>query len=552
MERRGLAARLALGVVAVILVSACTPSATPGATGAPATGAPTGAAATQGPRGGTLVVGWTQETTGCDYQTLVVIGGGMLTCPEYTQEALVKYDEKTNTVVPSLAASWEEKADSITFKLRSGVTFQDGTPFNADAVVFTFQRAFDKSSPQNQGLTIPYAFRVPYKSVTKVDDLTVRVDITPTPLAIRTFSTSTVYMQSPAAVRAKGKDYHLAPVGTGPYKIVSFQPNVRWELARNETYWGPKPDPDRIIGVQKKDAAALVNDLLSGNIDAMVAPPPANVDQLKAAGMKVENYPTLQPNYLALNVTKPPFNDVRVRRAANYAFDKEAVVQVLKGRGSAMYAAWFSDVYGYNGDVEQYKFDPNKARQLLDEAGWKVPAGGKVRQKDGQELAIKIVMRQGQSGGQGAQPTVALSNLQDVGFKAELQVLDDASYNSTTSGVFSPTCCHLANAGHASSFPDPIDWLARWTTASIPPGERNFAFWSNPEYDKLVTAARTELDANKRLQLLKDAQKILRDEAPILFSVREGAATAWNPNKIDSLPLTIAFSKVDPWGIKMK
>lgn len=542
MERTGFTARLALIVVALMLISACATGSPPGSPGGPAAG----------PKGGTLVVGWTQETTGCDYPILVVIGGGMLTCPEYNQEALVRYDEKTSKVVPSLAVSWEEKTDSITFKLRSGVTFQDGTPFNADAVIFNLQRAFDKSSPQNQGLTIPYAFRVPYKSATKVDDMTVRVDITPTPQALRTFSTSTVYMQSPTAVQAKGKDYVFQPVGTGPYKVVSFEPNVRWELARNETYWGEKPDPDRIVGVQKKDASALVNDLLAGNIDAMVAPPPANVDQLKAAGMTVGIYPTLQPNYLALNVTKPPFDDVRVRRAVNFAFDKEAVVQVLKGRGSAMYAAWFPDVYGYNGDVEAYRFDPNKARQLLDEAGWTLPSGGKVRQKNGQELAVKMVMRQGQSGGQGAQPTVALSNLQDVGFKVDLQVLDDASYNSTTSGVFSPTCCNLSNAGHASSFPDPIDWLARWTTASIPPGERNFAFWSNPDYDKLVAAARVELDADKRLQLLKDAQKILRDQAPILFSVREGAATAWNPNKVAELPLTTAFSKVDPWGIKMK
>lgn len=546
MERKGPGARLAAVLVTTMIVAGCA-GAPPATT---ATSAPTSAGAIK--TGGTLVVGWTQETTHCDYPTLVVIGGGMLTCPEYNQEALVKYDEKTSSVVPSLALSWEEKLDSITFKLRSGVTFQDGSPFNADAVVFNLRRAFDKTSPANQGLTIPYAFRVPYKAATKVDDLTVRVDITPTPSALRTFSTSTVYMQSPTAVQAKGKDYQFQPVGTGPYKVVSFQPNVRWELARNETYWGQKPAPDRIVGVQKKDAAALVNDLLAGNIDAMIAPPPANIDQLRGSSMKVEYFPTLQANYLALNVTRPPFNDVRVRQAANYAFDKEAVVQVLKGQGAAMYAAWFPEVYGYNGEVDQYKFDLGKARQLLDDAGWRVPAGGKVRQKDGQDLAVRMVMRQGQSGGQGAQPTVALSNLQDAGFKVDLQVLDDASYNSTTSGVFSPTCCNLSNAGHASSFPDPIDWLARWTTASIPPGERNFAFWSNPQYDKLVTEARVELDASKRLQMLKDAQKILRAEAPILFSVREQQSTAWNPSKVDSLPLTIAFSKVDPWAIRMK
>jgi peptide/nickel transport system substrate-binding protein len=547
----GISSRLrlfgSLGAIA-ILIGACTGTASP-------SGSPSGTAAANATLklGGTLVFGQSQETTGCDYTTLVVIGGSQLTCPDYNQEPLVRYDLKTNTVVPALATSWDEKADSITFHLRTGVTFQDATPFNADAVVYNFRRVFDKTFPANAGLTFPYLSYVPaYKSVTKVDDMTVRVDVSPAPNILRTFSTTPTFIQSPTALQAKGKDYQLTPVGTGPYKVVSFEPNVRYELTRYDGYWGLKPAPDRIIVLRKTDIAALVNDLLSGNIDAMAAPPASQVDQIRAAGFKVDFFPTLQMNYLALNVTRPPFDDVRVRQAANFAFDKEALVQVMKGAGAPVYAAWFPDGYAYNGDVEQYKFNPDKARQLLDAAGWKVPAGGKVRQKDGKDLAVNLVMRQGQSGGQGSQPTVAVSNLQDVGFKVDLQVLDAAAYNDTNTGVFSPKCCNLANAGHASTFPDPFDWLARWTTASIPPGERNFAFWSNPQYDQLINSARTELDANKRIQELKDAQKLLRDEAPIIFTGREQAATAWNPNKIVAIPFTSIGSRVDPWTIVMK
>ena len=532
-----------------LLIGACN-----GTTATPS-GAPSGTPAASGTLklGGTLVFGQSQETTGCDYTTLVVIGGSQLTCPDYNQEPLVRYDLKTNTVVPALATSWEEKPDSITFKLRSGVTFQDGTAFNADAVVYNFRRVFDKTFPANAGLTFPYLSYVPaYKSVTKVDDMTVRVDVSAAPNTLRTFSTTPTFIQSPAALQAKGKDYQLTPVGTGPYKVVSFEPNVRYELTRYDGYWGPKPAPDRIVVLRKTDIAALVNDLLSGNIDAMAAPPASQADQIRGAGMKVEFFGTLQINYLALNVTRAPFDDVLVRQAANFAFDKEALVQVLKGAGAPVYAAWFADGYAYNGDVEQYRFNPDKARQLLDQAGWKLPSGGKVRQKDGKDLAVNLVMRQGQAGGQGAQPTVAVSNLQDVGFKVDLQVLDAAAYNDTNTGVFSPKCCNLANAGHASTFPDPFDWLARWTTASIPPGERNFAFWSNPQYDALINSARTELDANKRIQLLKDAQKLLRDQAPIIFTGREQAGTAWNPNKVVAIPFTSIGSRVDPWTIVMK
>jgi peptide/nickel transport system substrate-binding protein len=546
-SRHGLITGLA--TLAVVL-AACTGTAAPSA--APSGAASAGASGT--PKiGGTLVFGQSQETTGCDYTTLVVIGGSMVTCPDYNQEPLVRYDLKTNTVVPALATSWDEKADSITFRLRTGVKFQDGTPFNADAVVYNFRRVFDKTFPANAGLTFPYLSYVPaYKSVAKVDDMTVRVDVSPAPNTLRSFSTAATFIESPTALQAKGKDYQLTPVGTGPYTVVSFEPNVKYELARYNDYWGPKPVPDRIIVLRKTDIAALVNDLLAGTIDAMAVPPASQVDQIRAAGMKVEFFPTLQINYLALNVTRAPFDDVRVRQAANFAFDKEALVQVMKGAGAAVYAAWFPDAYGYNGDVEQYKLDKAKAGQLLDAAGWKLPAGGKVRQKDGKDLAVNLVMRQGQSGGQGSQPTVAVSNLQDVGFKVDLQVLDAAAYNDTNSGVFSPKCCNLANAGHASTFPDPIDWLGRWTTASIPPGERNFAFWSNTKYDTLVNGARTELDVAKRLQMLKDAQKILRDEAPIIFTGREQASTAWNPNKVVAIPFTTAFSRVDPWTIVLK
>lgn len=556
-KTRGL---LAAALTMVVLVSACTsttPTASPAPTqGAVATGAPASAAPTTAPTrkiGGTLIIGWSQETTGCDYTILVTIGGGMLTCPDYNQEALVRYDQVKQEVLPSLATSWVELADSITFTLRSGVTFHDGTPFNADAVVFNFRRAFDTTFPANQGLTIPYKSYVPvYKGVTKVNDLTVKVDKSAGPNALRMFSTPATYIQSPTAVQAAGKDYPLKPVGTGPYKVASFVPNQRFELTRNESYWGEKPGPDRIIGIIKTDIPSLVNDLLGGTIDAMVAPPAAQQAQLKGAGLRVEFFPTLQINYMAMNVTMAPFDDARVRQAANYALDRDAIVKVQNGSVSAQGAAWFSDVYGYNPDATVYTYDKTKAGQLLDQAGWTLAPGAKVRTKAGKELAVTLVMRQGQSGGQGAQPTVAVSNLQDVGFKVDLQVRDAASYNSTTVGVFSPTCCNLANAGFAATFPDPIDWLGRWTTAAIPPGERNFAFYSNKAFDDLVAAARVELDDAKRLQAIKDAMKILAGDAPIIFSNREQGAVAWNTSKVESMALTKSFSRVDMWSIVMK
>lgn len=501
----------------------------------------------------TLVVGWSQETTHCDGSTLVVFGGGMMACPDFNQETLLKYDLATDTVQPWLASSWEETPDSVTFHLREGVTFQDGTPFDADAVVYNFRRAFDPTFPANQRVTIPYTTYFPnYRDVVKVDDATVTVHFDPTPNPLRAFTTFATLMQSPTAVEAMGDAYQFDPVGTGPYRVVAFEPNVRWELERYPDYWGEAPQPDRIIAVVKTDTASLVNDLRAGTIDAMISPPSSQHEDLRGSGMVVQTWPTLEPNYMALNVTMPPFDDVLVRRAANYALDKEAIVQVLNGQGEAMYAAWFPGLYAYNGDVVEYRYDPEQAGQLLDEAGWTLAPGSTVRQKDGQPLHVSLVMRQGQAGALGAQPIVAVSNLQAVGFEVDLQVRDAASYNDPNIGVFSPTCCNMSNAGHASLFADPIAWLTRWTTASIPPTERNFAFWSNADYDQLVAQATVEVDAERRVEQLKEAQAILREEAPILFAVRAMSSSAWNPDRVASLPMTMAFSKVDPWSIELK
>jgi peptide/nickel transport system substrate-binding protein len=431
------------------------------------------------------------------------------------------------------------------------VKFHDGTPFNADAAVFNLRRVFDKTFAANQGLTFPYAFYVPFKSVEKVDDMTVKVNINPTPNAIWTFSFLATMMQSPTAVQAKGKDYAFSPVGTGPYKLVSYQDKTRVELTRNADHWGSKTGPDRIIILIKSDVVALANDLLSGNIDVMIEPPVEQVDQMKSAGLTVQYFPTLVYNYFGLNTTKPPFNDAAVRQAANYAFDKEALVKVSKGAAGALYSAWFEGAYAYNADVPPYKYDADKARQLLDQAGWKLPSGGKIREKGGQQLVVKFLDRTGRTGVQGAQVPIMISNLQDVGFKVESELVESAAYLDKATGVGDKNRFNIANFGHGSAFPDPQIALQRWTTANIPPAEFNVAFYSSPTYDKLVKDASTELNADKRVSLLKQAQKVLRDDAPIIWTSRSLIGMAWTAKKVEAIPL-LPTSVVDIFAIKMK
>src|SRR4029077_5613359 len=167
-NQRGARSLLVAVVCSVLLVATACQQATPGSSPAPSQGGSPQAAATQAAEK-TFVLGVATQSTGCDGPQLLLIVI-TLSCPSVTQETLVNLDWTTNKATPALAVSWTEAPDSITFKLRQNVKFQDGTPFNADAVVFNFRRAFDKTFPANQGVSVPYASFVPYKSVEKIDD----------------------------------------------------------------------------------------------------------------------------------------------------------------------------------------------------------------------------------------------------------------------------------------------------------------------------------------------------------------------------------------------
>jgi len=165
---------------ALLVATACQPQAAPGAS---PTTAPTAAATAAPSEPKTLVFGTaTASAGGCDGTQLVQYAI-TLSCPGATQEAFGRFDWATNTVKPALALSWTEAPDSVTFKLRPNVKFHDGTPFNADAAVFNIRRVFDKTFAANTGFTFPYAFYVPFKGVEKVDDMAVKVSITPTPMS---------------------------------------------------------------------------------------------------------------------------------------------------------------------------------------------------------------------------------------------------------------------------------------------------------------------------------------------------------------------------------
>jgi len=524
---------LGILIVGVVLVAACspaTPSTGPGASSTPS------AAASAAVTNKTLVYGFTQNPTGgCD-STQIVIYNTYGNCPMMVQESLVRYDDKIHNLVPALATSWTFDGLSATFKLRQNVKFTDGTPFNADAVVYNYRRVWDTTFEANKQGKFPYANTIPFKSVEKIDEQTVKVNFTTARADTMLYmATSPAFIQSPTAVEKSPADYTFKAVGTGPYKITSYQDNARIELDRNEDYWGPKPPAAKVILIVKQDASALVNDLLSGAIDAMRDPSLEQIDQIRAKGLTIDASPSLVFYGAQINVMKPPFDNVTMRQAIQYALDKDAVAALSKGAAKAMYGAVPETMREYNADVPSYKYDKAKAGQLLDSQGWTLPAGGKVRMKNGQPLSVSIIQRTGYSGITALLTPAILSNLQDVGFEVKTVTVEQA-LQYTDQGYFDTSKWNIAVGGWSATIPDGNAMLALWQSSQLRPNGLNMGGYSNPQYDQKLKDAATSTDTATHDKLLKEAQLILRNDAPFLWLFQQQNVIAFNPAKLAAAP----------------
>jgi peptide/nickel transport system substrate-binding protein len=476
---------------------------------------------------------------GCDgTQILYVIPSGE--CPILVENGLVSYNSTTHAIEPSLATSWTDTGPTLTFHLRPNVTFQDGTPFNAAAVVFNFRRVWDASYPAHKVGVFPYAQYVLLKSVSAVNNMTVQVTFDPTGFnetdALEYLAWYDGLMQSPTAVQKWGKSYPFHAVGTGPYSVVSYTPNQEIVLTRNSENWGAKPQPTKVIMLIQSNFTTLANDLSTGAIDAVVDPDPSTFAQLKAPGITIATTPSTTMWGAFLNTTRAPFNDMLVRQAVNYAVDKNAIAQLSDGGGVPMYSAWFAGLPGNNTSVPQYAYDPAKARQLLDQAGWLLPAGAKVREKAGKQLQIVLASCSGTTGVEAVEGPVVISDLQDVGFKVTSTVFQNAVC-STDLG--NPSNFDIALWGRGSLIPSPSVLLKLFECSDRPPADVDFSQYCNPAFDKALNASVTGATAAVREANLYAAENTLRQDAPYLWTLRGTNQVAYNSKLLTSVPFDL-------------
>jgi peptide/nickel transport system substrate-binding protein len=284
-------------------------------------------------------------------------------------EGLTAQELGTYKIIPGLAQSWDISKDGLTytFRLRPNVKFHDGTPLTADAVKFCFDRQLNDQGPFYATGIYPYVkgFLGNVAGVEVVNPTTVQIRLkAPLTPFLQYLAHHSLYIYSPEALKKWGKDVVKHPVGTGPFKLETWEPGVRVVLARNDQFWGGAPKVRQAIYVPIIEAQARLSAIKTGEIDlTMDVPPDSLADLRKDSVVVVAETNSSAVWYVALNTRHPVLKDKRVRQALNYAVQKDAIIRdILKG--TAIVATTpLSPVYGpYHEDMPvRYRNDPEKA-----------------------------------------------------------------------------------------------------------------------------------------------------------------------------------------------
>ncbi|KAA0921120.1 ABC transporter substrate-binding protein [Aquicoccus porphyridii] len=469
-----------------------------------------------------LVIGQIAEPKSLDPHAVTAVNDFRILMNIY--DGLVRYKPGTLEVEPSLASGWEISEDGTvyTFTLREGVQFHDGTPFNAEAVVFNFERMLNEDHPHHDTGPFPLSFFFSaVEEVEALDAQTVRFTLNaPYAPFLSNLAYPTGLIVSPAAVETHGADVGRNPSGTGPFKFAEWRSNEAVVVTRNPDYWDGTAASEALIFRPITDANTRVAEMLAGGIDMMVEVPPTALSQFRTDDFKVAEQAGPHVWFLILNAKEGPFADKRVRQAANYAINKSALVNdVLEG--TAEIAAGPTPpafAWAYNEELEPYPYDPDKARELIAEAG-----------AEGAELTFYVT-----EGGSGMLEPISMgtaiqADLAAVGFDVEIETYE---WN-TFLGRVNPGLegkADMAEMAWMTNDPDTLPFLALRTDAWPDKGGFNSGYYSNPKVDELLEAARASTDQAERAKLYQEMQTIVQEDAPWVFVAnwKQNAVTAAN------------------------
>ncbi|HLW61074.1 MAG TPA: ABC transporter substrate-binding protein [bacterium] len=458
-------------------------------------------ASAQGRRGGTLRAALDRDPPNMDpHRSTAAVDRQVF---QSLYDKLVDTDENLR-VVPMLATVWTIAPDgkTVTFKLRTGVKFQDGTPFDAGAVTYNFERMQDPKFPSARRSEIG-----PIQQVTAVDPTTVQISLErPYSPLLYVLTDRAGMMVSPTAARKEGANFALHPVGAGPFRFVEKIPQDHITLERNPDYWeGGLPLLDRIVYRPIVDDNARVANLKSGDVDIINVVPLPQIKQLAeeakqpAARFRLLERGAFQWYGVWLNVTKPPFDNKLLRQALNATINRNALASVvLQG---AAYPAFSFFPNGTPAHDPAWKIPPRNlplAREKLQAAGH--PGG----------FAFTLLALPGQTDQELAQAIQSMAA--EAGIEAKIQIIEF--------GAMLDTMAHLQHqAGQIgwSGRPDPdFDVFPFVTESGI--GSFNYAGYVNPKVQELLDAARLLNDMGQRTRAYGEVTKILADDLPYLWT----------------------------------
>jgi peptide/nickel transport system substrate-binding protein len=295
---------------------------------------------------------------------------------DWTFDGLVRFDGNSHKIVPALAESWTISDDgkTWTFKLRQGVKFHDGTPFNAESVVFSLERQRDKAHPFHCSKCRRWSAK--FSAITKteaVDSHTVTISLkAPSPTLLVNLAFYIGYIVSPTAVKKDREGFRTNPVGTGPFKFVRWERDNFLEYQANADYYLGKPKVDRLVVRVIPDNDVRLLALKKGEVQLIYGVPFPQFDAVEQdPALTLHQASTLGISFLALNTEQKPMNDIRVRKAINHAINRERMFKtVFFGRGQMANQVIPPNWWGHSKDVTTYDYDPEKAKKLLAEAGF--------------------------------------------------------------------------------------------------------------------------------------------------------------------------------------
>jgi len=426
---------------------------------------------------------------------------------------LVKYDKDMN-IVGDLAESWDITAQGlvITFHLRKGVKWHDGQPFTAADVLYTYQVTVDPKTPT--------AYAEDFRAVKKaeaLDDYTFRVTYDkPFAPALISWSSSILPRHLLSGKDITKSDLARHPIGTGPYKFKEWVAGQKIVLVSNPDYFEGRPYIDGQITRIIPDTATMFLELRAQNLGLMGLTPLQYTRQTENNLFKNNfnkyRYLSFAYTYLGYNLKNPLFIDKRVRQAISYAINKDEIISgVLLGLGKPATGPYKPGSWAYNDKVQNYNYNPQKARELLREAGWTKLNSDGVLEKDGKPFVFEIVTNQGNETRQKCAEIIQ-RQLADVGITVKIRILEWSAF--VTNFINKRRFDAVILGWTIPLDPDAYDV---WHSSKTKPEELNFISYNNPEADKMLEKGRSTFDQKERKKYYDRFQEILAEDQPYTF-----------------------------------